>query len=101
LASNSPPAIVSAPSAPTGRDRYEYAVKAVDPEGDRLTYRLEAAPPGMTIDAETGQIQWSVAPTAAGTHHVRVVVQDVGGGTAFQEFDVSVPSSPPVKSEGA
>jgi hypothetical protein len=46
-------------------------------------------------------ISWSVAPTLTGTHHVRIVVEDVGGGTAFQEFDVSIPSSPPAKSEGA
>lgn len=101
LAINSPPAIVSTPSVPAGRDRYDYAVKAVDPEGDRLIYRLETAPPGMTIDAETGHVQWSVAPTVAGTHHVRIVVQDVGGGTAFQEFDLSVPPPPPLKPEGA
>jgi hypothetical protein len=101
LAGNSPPAIVSTPSAPTGREGYEYAVKAVDPEGDRLTYRLETAPSGMTIDAETGQIRWLVAPGLTGAHHVRVVVEDIGGGMAFQEFEVIVPSPAPTKSEGA
>jgi len=97
---NSPPTIMSTPSAPVGRERYEYAVKAVDPEGDRIRYRLEIAPPGMTIDADTGHIAWQVAPGLTGAHKVRVVVEDSQGGTAFQEFDVTLTNPVPSKSEG-
>jgi hypothetical protein len=101
LAGNSPPVILSKPSPPTGREQYEYHVNATDPEGDRLSYRLETAPPGMTIDVETGLIRWPVAPTLTGTHHVRVVVQDIGGGTAFQEFDLNIAAPASGKPEGA
>jgi hypothetical protein len=98
---NSPPMIMSTPSAPAGRERYEYAVKALDPEGDRIRYRLEIAPPGMTIGEDTGHIAWQVAPELTGTYKVRVVAEDIQGGTAFQEFDVTLPSPTLSKSEGA
>lgn len=98
---NSPPTIMSTPLAAVGRERYEYVMKAVDPEGGRIHYRLEISPPGMTIEAETGHIAWQVAPELTGTHKVRVVAEDIEGGTAFQEFDVTLPNPIPSKSEGA
>lgn len=98
---NSPPTILSTPSAPVGRERYEYAVKAIDPEGDRIRYRLETAPPGMTVEADTGHIVWLVAPELTGTYKVRVVAEDTQGGTAFQEFDVTLANQASSKPEGA
>ena len=98
---NTPPTITSTPSAPSGRERYEYAVRATDPEGDRIRYRLEIAPPGMTIEADTGHIAWQAAPELTGTYKVRVVAEDVQGGIAFQEFDVTLANPVPPKSEGA
>lgn len=98
---NSPPTIMSTPSVPAGRERYEYLVKAIDPEGDPIRYRLEIAPPGMTIEADTGRIAWQVAPKLTGTYKVRVVAEDTHGGTAFQEFDVTLTDPIPSKSEGA
>ena len=98
---NSPPAILSIPSAPGGREWYEYEVKAVDPEGDTIRYRLETAPPGMTIEADTGHIVWLVASELTGTYKVRVVAEDVQGGTAFQEFDVTLAKQTVSKAEGA
>ena len=41
---------------------YTYIVKAVDPDGDRLTYELLQAPGDMTIDPKVGQIVWIVPP---------------------------------------
>lgn len=98
---NSPPTILSTPSAPVSRERYEYVVKAIDPEGDRIRYRLETAPPGMTIEADTGRMVWLVAPELTGTYKVRVVAEDSQGGTAFQEFDVTLAKQTSSKVEGA
>ncbi|OGW49036.1 MAG: hypothetical protein A2V62_01005 [Nitrospirae bacterium RBG_19FT_COMBO_58_9] len=98
---NSPPTIMSTPSVPVGRERFEYVVKAIDPEGDRIRYRLEIAPPGMTIEADTGRILWHVAPELTGTYKVRVVAEDTQGGTAFQEFDVTLANQTSSKPEGA
>lgn len=98
---NSPPTITSIPSSPDGRERYEYVVKAFDPEGDNIRYRLETAPPGMTIEADTGHIAWQAAPELTGTYKVRVMAEDTQGGTAFQEFDVTLANPIPSKPEGA
>ena len=99
---NSPPKIVSVPAMLTGRERYEYTVKAVDADGDPLSFVLEAAPPGMVIDKETGHLVWQIPPGQLGRHRVRIVAEDGQGGTAFQEFDFTLPdSSKPTKPEGA
>jgi len=98
---NSPPTIMSTPSTPGGMERYEYVVQAIDPEGDHIRYRLETAPPGMTIEADTGHIVWQAAPDLTGTYKVRVVAEDTQGGTAFQEFDVTLANPIPSKPEGA
>jgi hypothetical protein len=98
---NSPPTIMSTPSIPAGREQYEYVVKAIDQEGDRIRYRLEIAPPGMRIEEDTGHIAWRAAPELTGSYKVRVVAEDTQGGTAFQEFDLTLPSPVPSKPEGA
>ena len=39
---------------------YKYDVNAVDPDGgDKLTYSLVSKPEGMTINANTGVIEWT------------------------------------------
>ena len=99
---NSPPKIVSAPTDLIGRDRYEYMVKAVDADGDPLSFLLEVAPPGMVIDKATGHLVWQIPPEQLGSHRVRIVAEDGQGGKAFQEFDFALPASgKPAKPEGA
>jgi hypothetical protein len=90
---NSPPQIVSAPAALTNREQYEYVVQAKDVDGDSVTYGLETGPPGMTIDKATGLVNWKVMPGIAGTHRVKVMADDGQGGTAWQEFELSIPST--------
>ena len=99
---NSPPKIVSAPAAFTGRERYEYTVKAIDADGDPLSFLLEVGPPGMAIDKETGRLVWQIPPDQLGSHRVRIVAEDGQGGKAFQEFDFTLPApGKPAKPEGA
>ena len=88
--SNSSPTILSHPPLSASGGLYEYAVQASDPDGDSLTYKLEAAPSGMTIGEQTGRIHWTVTPDVSGTFHVKVVAQDDKGGFAAQEFDLSL-----------
>lgn len=90
---NSPPLIVSNPAALTNRDQYEYVVQAKDVDGDTVTYGLETGPPGMIIDKTTGQVSWKVTPGVAGTHRIKVLAEDGQGGTAWQEFELSIPST--------
>ncbi|MGH7250474.1 MAG: Ig-like domain-containing protein [Nitrospiraceae bacterium] len=98
--SNSPPTITSAPPTAINAGRYEYAVTAVDADGDPLTYALQTAPPGMTIDAVGGRIEWQITAQTTGAHRVRVGVEDGHEGRAFQEFDLT-PTSPPPPRRGA
>jgi hypothetical protein len=99
---NSPPKIVSAPAVLIGRERYEYTVKAVDGDGDPLSFLLEAAPPGMVIDKETGHLVWKIPPGQLGSQRVRIVAEDGQGGKAFQEFHFTLPAPvAPAKPEGA
>ena len=95
FASNGPPAITSTPSVPTAGTQFEYLVKAVDPEGGPVSYRLETAPPGMVINAETGHIHWPLPAGQQGTFHVKVIALDGQGGTAHQEFDLTLPAQAP------
>ncbi len=56
-------------------------------------YALETAPPGMVIDTASGQITWTVSSELLGTHRVKVSVDDGQGGLAWQEFEISIPST--------
>lgn len=95
---NGLPTITSIP--PTGSasgDRFEYVVKAVDPDGDQLVYRLDMAPPGMTISETLGRIDWQIPSDKPGSYHVKVVVHDGRGGSALQEFDLTLTATGPAK----
>lgn len=98
---NSPPVIVSTPPDSVGKEEFEYLVRAVDAERDALHYKLETAPPGMTIDGETGRLTWRDAKRVVGTYQVRVVVEDSEGGTAFQEFGLTLVGANQSSVEGA
>jgi hypothetical protein len=98
---NSGPKIISTPPISASQDHFDYFVKAVDPDGDRLTYHLENAPPGMTIGAESGHIAWQFPSDQQGTFHVKLVAKDSQGGMAFQEFDLTLTAAAPPKPAGA
>ncbi len=98
---NTAPTIVSTPPAPVTPDQYEYAVRATDSDGDRLTYELETAPVGMTIESATGRIVWMIPPGNRGVFHVKVLAKDGQGGMAYQEFDLALGVSLPGKPAGA
>ena len=74
-----PPAITSSPANTGSIDTaYSYDVNATDPDlGDTLTFSLQQAPDGMTIDPITGVINW--LPLVTGPADVDVVVTDSTG----------------------
>ena len=56
---------------------YQYAVLGLDPDNSAaLTYSLPTAPQGMSIDAQTGLIQWTPTASDVGEHIVTVRVKD-------------------------
>ncbi len=92
LANRSPKFTSTAPGSVV-QGQFNYAVTALDPENDPITFVLEAAPPGMTIDERSGHIQWAVPAASTGSYRVKVVVKDSREGWASQEFDVSLKPS--------
>lgn len=92
---NLPPTIQSTPPVLANVDElYAYAVRAIDPDGDSLTFSLAAKPDGMMIDARTGLVRWTPAAAAVGQHTVRVVVEDGYGGIGSQTYTLNVGQQP-------
>jgi hypothetical protein len=88
---NAPPQIL--PSQETFNfdgNVYSYQVKAIDPDGDTLTYTLKSAPPGMTINPSTGLIQWNVPSSFKGKAAITVAVSDGNGGEVMQSFSLQI-----------
>ena len=94
-ATNQPPSIRSTPDVTASPDElYVYAVRAVDPDGDPLTFRGAVMPSGMTLDARSGLIQWTPTAADVGPHAVRVVVEDGQGGIDSQAYTLHVGHQP-------
>lgn len=87
--SNRPPKFTSLASPVVAEGEFQYQVSANDPENDPVTFSLDSAPPGMTINEKTGQLRWSIPPSAQGVFRVKVMARDDHQGWAFQEFDIS------------
>ncbi len=102
VALNHNPQITSQPTTLTiVGQAYSYQVTATDADGNTLTYSLPTAPSGMTINASTGLIQWP-QPTLGGPFNVTVLVSDGNGGTASQQFTltVAISNNPPIANAG-
>jgi len=91
---NSPPRFTSRPLPVTQKGLYQYLLTAVDAEGDPISFDLQTAPPGMTIDKRAGLISWKIPAELSGAYRVRVVAEDGQGGSSSQEFELSLPPSP-------
>jgi len=87
---NAPPKISSKPPASTEGNLYRYAVVAKDPDGDELHFSLDKAPEGMSIDPQTGLVEWPVAPEASGEHQVVIRVEDPDGAYATQTYQLNL-----------
>ncbi|BCE00325.1 choice-of-anchor A family protein [Marinicellulosiphila megalodicopiae] len=88
---NLAPTITSLPTGNvTAFETYTYQVEATDPEAQLIAYVLSSAPEGMTIDPQTGLLQWSTDFEDVGVHYVRVIVLDELNASTSQTFDVEV-----------
>jgi hypothetical protein len=90
---NAAPQIVSAVPEHFETLEYSYQCKAVDPDGDEVTYSLEGAPAGMTINSATGLVAWPLSGVKGGNYPVKVVASDPFGGAASQEFILTIGTS--------
>jgi hypothetical protein len=87
---NAPPRFVSMPTSTFTAEEYRYQVQAEDPDGDEISYKLDAGPEGMTIDPASGLVLWSISPEVSGTHEVKIEARDTEGLTAWQEFSLHI-----------
>lgn len=86
---NHPPSITSMPeTAVLIGQTYTYRVVAGDLDGDALSYTLQSAPSGMSLDAGTGVLSWIPTASQAGLNAVSIAVSDGHGGTATQSFSI-------------
>ncbi len=91
---NVPPTIISSPPTVAAVNKvYKYAVLASDLENDALNYSLVNPPQGMTINRETGLIEWTPAAAQLGSKDVEVLVEDSFGGKVSQKYTVVVSST--------
>jgi len=93
-----PPAgisLIAAKEGPAREGSYEYAVTAVDPDEDPVTFELKKAPPGMTIDAATGKVTWKLTVENKGKHRVVIAAKDNDKGVTQQEFELDIPLAQP------
>jgi len=88
---NTSPRFISAPVTAAQADAaYSYPAKAVDDDGDSITYSLVTAPDGMVVIAASGLIEWTPQATQLGTHPVVLRAEDGKGGYTQQSFHVTV-----------
>jgi hypothetical protein len=78
------------PTSTFTAEEYRYQVQAEDPDGDEISYKLDAGPEGMTIDPASGLVLWSISPEVSGTHEVKIEARDTEGLTAWQEFSLHI-----------
>ncbi|MGB3205510.1 MAG: putative Ig domain-containing protein, partial [Crinalium sp.] len=87
---NAAPVITSNPRITTASlQPYLYQVVANDPNNNLITYSLENAPSGMTIN-NLGQIEWTPSANQLGTNNISIKVEDGQGGTVNQNYQLQV-----------
>jgi hypothetical protein len=94
---NLPPRFVTIPVEEARLSgNYEYRSNAID-YGDFVQYRLDAGPSGMSINASTGVLSWSVPQSFLGDPLVKISAYDYGGASDSQTFTIKIkPNEPPV-----
>lgn len=97
-ASNNAPVITSdAVTVASVGYSYYYNMIAEDLDADILSYSLESAPAGMTINALSGELYWTPTESDIGSIEVIAKVTDESGASDTQTFNLTVrTNAPPV-----
>ena len=81
------PVIVSNPTTTAYPDfDYEYDVNAIDPNNDPITYWLIQGPSGMTINTQSGLIQWEPTKKQEGKYYIIIEARDDKQGSIQQGY---------------
>lgn len=87
---NASPRITSEPPQGIASLDYRYQVEVTDPDDSTFTYRLDESPEGMTIDENSGLIQWSLANVGPGDYTIAIIAADSEGVETAQEYTLSL-----------
>ncbi len=92
LIGNSAPSITTQPTYTLNADGlYQYAVNAVDADGDQpLTYELLEAPSGMRVGVTSGIVAWEVPRDANGSFQIELSVSDPHGARTLQRYSLDL-----------
>jgi len=90
---NAPPEIAHEAVGGPQDGSFRHAIRASDPDGDRLHFSLRSGPRGMQVAPLLGVIEWTPSPNQAGVHPVQIEVDDRHGGTASLSFELTVGDS--------
>jgi hypothetical protein len=86
---NTPPEITNRTGSLSRVDGFQ--VQAVDIDGDKLSFSLEGAPAGMSIDRDSGTLSYQGSEDAeAGDYQVEIIVEDGDEGSARWAFGIRV-----------
>lgn len=94
-AANSPPVIVGAPPAQVMVGQYyRFAPRAVDPDGDRLSFSIRNKPDWAFFNTLTGVLSGVPQAGSAGTYAgIEIIVSDGKASTSTSAFPISVEQS--------
>jgi hypothetical protein len=87
---NAAPQITSQPPEGISSLDYRYQVAVNDPDDSQFSYRLKDAPAGMSIDAASGLIKWSLVGVAPGDYTITIIVNDPTGAEAAQAYTLTL-----------
>jgi hypothetical protein len=100
LVQNTPPRVTAGQDMKLDGNTFSCQVKGVDQDGDTLSYALEDAPEGMTIDPQSGAIRWQLKESDYGERTIKVKVSDGKGGVANYNLKVDLQKPSPQKTAG-
>jgi hypothetical protein len=91
VVNNMPPRVVESKHVGFDGKTYTYQVTGAGQEGVPLSYTLEDAPQGMTINSRTGLISWDVKEGDHGERTFKVKIDDGKSGFAIHPVKVDIP----------
>ncbi len=100
LVQNTPPRVTGGQDIKLDGNVFSCHVKGADSDGDTLSYALEDAPEGMTIDPQSGAIRWHLKESDYRQRTIKVKVSDGKGGVANYSLNVDLQKSSPQKTAG-
>ncbi len=99
---NTPPRVVNDNSFDFDGKTVTKQIKATDPDGDSLVYRLIKAPDGAKLNEQSGLFKWVVPDDFKGNTPVEISVEDGQGGKTIYKFVITIKEEAerkPVKQE--